>query len=176
MLIIGIAGYAGVGKDTVADLLGYPKVSFATALKNDLAPLIARLGIDPTVREQKEKVRDLYVEYGRTARSINPRFWIDRIRKEIDWTQHAVVIPDVRYWNEVLWIKEQGGCWFWLKRDGVEPRNPEESLSFEAIRLAHRRENIPVPYIQNPKDNPQAAANRIKELLRINDPVRSEAL
>lgn len=157
-VIVGLWGPAGVGKDTVADALGWPKASFASTLKSDLAPIFDRLGIDITNREQKEKVRNLLVAYGATARSIEPAHWIRRMSIP---EALAVTFCDVRYFNEILAILFRGGFVYELRRPGFEPVNDEERRSFQEIDERVRELGVTIPVIEN--TTPEAAATAIKD-------------
>lgn len=128
--LIGLCGYAGAGKDTVADMLvkkGYTKLSFADSLKDAVADIF---GWDRNLLEGKtEKSRkfrekkDTYwsKKFGRkiTPRIILQEFgtnlcrdhlletiWIDSLERKI---KGDTVISDVRFENEFNFIKEHDG-------------------------------------------------------------------
>jgi len=125
-MIIGLSGYAQVGKDTVARILvedhGFTRLAFADIIKNavyTLDPIITlegiRLGhlVDAhgwEIAKQFPEVRRLLQvmgsEVGREL--IDPQVWIEitmhGITKERD-----IVISDVRFKNEAEEIKYQGG-------------------------------------------------------------------
>jgi hypothetical protein len=156
-LIVGLWGPVGVGKDSVADALGWPKASFASTLKSDLAPIFERLGIDITNREQKEKVRGLMVSLGSTARSIEPAHWIRRVTIPAG---PRVVFCDVRYWNEILAVVLRGGVVYELTRPGFEPANGEECRSFAEIREKCAELGVTIPVVEN--TTPKEAAEVIR--------------
>lgn len=145
-LIIGLWGPAGVGKDTVADALGFPKASFAARLKEDLAPIFSNLGIDIRDREQKERVRGLMISLGSTARSIDPYHWIRRVSIP---DAKVVTFCDVRYFNEILALLFRGGVVYELERPGFEPANDEEKRSFAEIRENLTKLGVSIPIIKN---------------------------
>lgn len=128
--LIGLCGYAGAGKDTVADMLvkkGYTKLSFADSLKDAVSDIF---GWDRDLLEGKtEKSRkfrekkDTYwsKKFGRkiTPRLILQEFgtnlcrdhlletiWIDSLERKI---KGDTVISDVRFINEFNFIKERDG-------------------------------------------------------------------
>lgn len=135
-MIIGITGYAGVGKDTLADLLvehqGFEKRSFAEPLKafylligreRDLAH-IELVGMDkakrvlPSIREDLQKI-------GTAAREVfGENFWIDLSMPKADAN---VVFADVRYPNEADAIRKAGGKIIRLKRSKIKPVNQHSS-------------------------------------------------
>lgn len=119
-MIIGIAGRAGAGKDTVADYIiehifkHHSKVSFATPLKNMLMT-----GLDLTwdqVSGNKKEVID--PRYGRTPRHIMQTLGTEWGRNCIHddlWVLIATqakdtrrIYPDVRFENEAKFIREAG--------------------------------------------------------------------
>lgn len=157
-LLIGLWGPVGVGKDSVADALGFPKASFAARLKEDLAPIMANLGVDLSVREQKEKVRGLLISLGATARAIDPNHWIKRVSIP---DSPVVTFSDVRYWNEILSILFRGGVVYELTRPGFEPANDEEKKSFGQIRQNLADLGVSIPVIAN--TTPQEAAELIMD-------------
>lgn len=170
-LIVGLWGPAGVGKDTVADVLGFPKASFAATLKSDLAPIFERLGIDISVREQKERVRPLMIALGATARSIEPAHWIRRVTIP---EAPAVSFTDVRYFNEILAVLFRGGVVYELVRPGFEPANDEERRSFAEIREKVKELGVSIPVVQN--TTPQEAAGVILKDLRRRSVVIAQGL
>lgn len=157
-LLIGLWGPVGVGKDSVADALGFPKASFAARLKQYLAPIMEDLGVDLAVREQKEKVRDLLVSLGATARRVDDNFWI---KKVVIPNAPVVTFCDVRYWNEILSILFRGGVVYELTRPGFEPANDEEKRSFGQIRQNLADLGVSVPVILN--TTPREACERIMD-------------
>lgn len=145
--IIGFCGYARVGKNTAAEelkkllvkrshLLGY-----ADPLKADLAACVEwfkNIGIDTTTDAFKEKFRPMYVLWSRIAKEItgDETVWVNRRQSEIDYIKYCDKIPfltDVRYWYEIESILAQGGMVFFIRRNGVGPKNEEEENSFHLI-------------------------------------------
>jgi hypothetical protein len=131
--IIGLAGPARVGKDTIAaNMPGWTRRAFADELKADLAPLAKRLSLDMANPEHKELLRPLMVEYGRLARKVDPDYWLKRLKLT---GADRIVITDVRYANEVRFIQQQGGNVYLVRRDGYTPANDEERNSLAEIAL-----------------------------------------
>lgn len=160
-VIVGLWGPAGVGKDTVADCLGWPKASFAAALKESCRPKFEKLGLDITKREDKEKGRHILVDEGAGKRKVDPLYWVKRLKRP-DYPKFT--IADVRYLNEINYVTIQGGVVYELVRPGFEPANAEENRSFKEIRDYCRDMGITIPVIHN--STPQLAANLIREDLR----------
>lgn len=138
-MIVGLCGYAGVGKDTAAlNMEGWKRVAFADALKTDLAGVLLTLGVnvftsDPAV---KEKIRPLLGAWGAVARSFDQAHWIKRLTDNIP--SGNVVVTDVRYQNEVAALIACDALVIRIIRPGTGPANPEETTSFGQIDRAYR--------------------------------------
>lgn len=154
-MIIGLAGYARSGKDTVGNHLvekhGFKRIAFADALKkmaytlNPLVPAvpenpaaIVTMRLQPLVNEvgwdnaksNSEVRRILQVlgtECGRDI--IGPNIWVSIVVRAITENggiKDNWVITDCRFENETWWVKETGKLW-WIDRDGVGPLNAHAS-------------------------------------------------
>lgn len=116
-----LSGYAGVGKDTVADYLvkehGYTKVSFASYLKNycskeyDL-PLFyfedRELKERPLSTHSNLSPRDILIKEGKTKREIDNNFFVNKLIYNVTPWDNKYVISDFRYLNEYKIFKD----WF----------------------------------------------------------------
>ncbi len=130
-MIIGLAGPAGSGKDTVADYLvaqhGFTKLSFAGPLK---AMLKAGGFPEPADRALKEAIIDgfdfswreaaqkLGTEFGR---GLDPDIWVKVVERGLVARDHdntgRWVISDVRFENEGTMIRKRGGAvWHLMNR------------------------------------------------------------
>lgn len=147
--LIGIAGWARSGKDTIADYLvnnnGYQKFSFSTPMKTAMEKL------NPTIRilttNQDLPLKDAVDYFGwEELKTISPdiRPLLQRFGTEVGremfgedfWVNYALssipdgtkaVIADVRFPNEANAIKKLGGKVFKVVRDGVGPANDHAS-------------------------------------------------
>ena len=156
-MIIGLCGYARVGKDTAAQHMpDFTRFAFADPLKHDVYEMIVCSGLvktdgtDIDMENDKEQLRGLLVEWGRTARKFNLNFWIDRTMKQVRahlsaYPNSNVVITDVRYINEIHAIQCLGGYVIGIKREGYGPANEEEQLSFQMIEKLYPE----IPFINN---------------------------
>jgi len=141
--IIGIAGHAGAGKDTVAEYLtqkyGVAHHSFAANLKaacaaafnlpvfffneepmksqDDHKWLVSPRKIAQFVGTElfRDSISKLcpHLEYG---------FWVESLRDKLDAliTASVVSISDVRFQDEANWIMNSGGILIRLTRDGAD--------------------------------------------------------
>ena len=144
MKIIGLGHYSRVGKDTTADALvsalcnrwiPSKKRSFATSLKDVAHQLYGHLGLQRGWfydQEHNAHLRDvklpkvqktpvqIWVELGMAGRNIYGNTWIDlTLRDDCE----VLVIPDVRFQNEVDAIKALGGKVVKVVRPGITPRD-----------------------------------------------------
>ena len=145
-MIIGVCGFIGSGKDTVADYLQnfheFRRESFASTLKDAVA---AVFGWDRTMlegrtkeaREWREQV-DPWWAQRLNMPELTPRLmlqlwgtevcrkgfhddiWIASLENKLRTSKDHVVISDCRFPNEIKAIKAQGGKILWVQR-GVIP-------------------------------------------------------
>ena len=145
--LIGLAGYAGSGKDTVADILvrcgsnGFP--ARRLALADPLREMVSlfRGPIERLRVEQPHLYRQDMQALGAYCRAnFGSHFWIDALAKRYRAVRGrvpgvVVVISDVRYTNELEWIREQGGQLWWVQRDTTKQLNNHESeLAYDTLR------------------------------------------
>lgn len=138
-MLIGLLGYARVGKDTMASaMMNFTQMSFAAPLKKEVQKMLKASKLDPdvdfSIDSYKVKYRPMLVAWGAIKRAEDPDYWI----KLLSISQNSVntsdiVITDVRYKNEIDWIKSLGGKVILVARPGYGPANDEEKKSFGEI-------------------------------------------
>ena len=123
--LIGIAGVAGSGKNTFAEIIkkvfesnGFEVncLSFAKKLKEEVAEVSKSMyGIDTTncTREEKNLIRPLLLAHGAIMREkTKGQYWIDGI-KDLVSNDKINIITDVRFCeyecDEVDWIQSNNG-------------------------------------------------------------------
>lgn len=145
-MIIGVCGFIGSGKDTIADYLtnfhGFRRESFANSLKDAVAYVF---GWDRTLlegrtkqgREWREQVDPWWAErlnmpeltprwvlqYWGTEvcrKAFHDDIWIASLENKLRNSTDDIVISDCRFPNEIKSIKESGGIVIRVKR-GDDP-------------------------------------------------------
>jgi dephospho-CoA kinase len=120
--LIGIAGRARSGKDTVADMLVTMRGGYRYSFADPIRSMLRGIGIDmndPEWIANKEKpipglgrsprylMQTLGTEWGRQL--VNEDIW--KIIAEINLLQtgSGMIISDVRFDNETAWVRSMGG-------------------------------------------------------------------
>lgn len=121
VIMVGYMGKMGVGKSTIADLVSAQvnltgltvniTMAFADALKSDLQKL------DVNTLNKTNHLRTLMQAYGSYRRNEDGYYWIKRhnddLKKSVSLLKYAgkilIHIPDVRFHNEVEYIKGNNG-------------------------------------------------------------------
>jgi hypothetical protein len=149
---IGLSGAAGVGKDTLCQVIldlfkECPAKRYSVAgdfIKNDLDQLLQKtIGISAftTNAEEKTNIRPLLVEYGRLMRNqTKGRYFIEKLENDINFGHQCIpIITDIRYAeyerDELFWLKnEKNGLLVFLDREGIEPANEFEEKNNILLR------------------------------------------
>lgn len=163
-LLVGVAGKAGAGKDTVSqflcDLFRFQSFAFAEPLKKALQAMLD-LGDEHVNGELKEcelpllgvsprrLMQTLGTEWGRDT--VRQDFWLKVMERR--YVEHRrlcwrlqmnclVAVSDVRFNNEADWVRSQGGLVLHVDRDDVRAVSPhvsEAGVSFhrDDIRISN---------------------------------------
>jgi hypothetical protein len=134
-MIIGVCGFIGSGKDTIADYLvnvhGFRRESFANTLKDAVAAVfgwdrVMLEGRTKEAREWREQVDPWWAErldmpnltprwvlqYWGTEvcrRGFHDDIWIASVENKLRRSKDDIVISDCRFPNEIASIKQAGG-------------------------------------------------------------------
>jgi hypothetical protein len=156
-MIIGVTGFIGSGKDTVANYLttfhGFKKLSFAGSLKDAVANVFGwdrdmLEGTTKSSREWRETVDTWWAERLNIPH-LTPRWvlqywgtevcrngfhndiWVASIQNKLRQSKDDIVITDCRFANEVLAIKDVGGITVRVER-GPRPDWYDVAKAFNA--------------------------------------------
>jgi hypothetical protein len=146
-LIIGLTGYAGAGKDTVAMMMGQEAaqrewgVAKGFAFAEPIRRMLRALGVPQeymTQRELKEiPVPGFGYSYRQLAQTLGTE-WAREHHGEDFWTKATAVevanaecdyalITDVRFPNEAAWVRSMSGKIVRITRPDVARVNPHAS-------------------------------------------------
>ena len=156
-MIIGICGFIGSGKDTIADYLvnfnGFRRESFANSLKDAVSYVFnwdrtMLEGRTKEAREWREQVDPWWAErlnmpnltprwilqYWGTEvcrRAFHDDIWIASLENKLRNSKDDIVISDCRFPNEIKSIKDAGGIVIRVVR-GAEPEWYKDAADMNA--------------------------------------------
>ena len=142
IVVIGLVGHKGTGKDTVAQYLvekyGFKQFSFASILKDVLSIVFgwSREMLEGTTKESREwrevvdpfwkcSPREALQKVGTDCfrNIIDPDIWVKSVQKQILTGKYErVVISDCRFINEINLIHELKGTLIWVQRINDESK------------------------------------------------------
>ncbi len=158
-MIIGVVGFIGSGKGTVADILvqkhNFTKLSFADTVKDATAAIFGwprhllegETAESRSWREEKDEwwsektgkhitprnmLQLMGTEVGRDM--IDPNIWVYSLERRLELYPN-VVIADVRFPNEIKFIQDKGGFVIRVKR------GPDPEWYDTAIRANDRKQD-----------------------------------
>ena len=143
--VIGFVGFIGSGKGTAGDILcerGYIKESFAKGVKDVAAQMFGwkrhllegdteesrqfRENPDPFWSDRfgrpftpREALQKMGTEVGRDV--FHQDFWILQMENRLRFHDDPIVVTDVRFPNEIEWIRKVGGKVFEIQRGSTPP-------------------------------------------------------
>lgn len=153
-MILGVTGFIGSGKDTVADYLctfhGFKRVSFAASLKDAVSSVFGwdrelLEGSTKSSREWREQKDEWWSN--RLQMEVTPRWvlqywgtdvlrnhfhtdiWVASVENKLRQSKDNIVITDCRFSNEVSAIKNVGGTTMRISR-GPKPEWYDSAVSY----------------------------------------------
>ena len=154
-MIIGVTGFIGSGKDTVANYLttfhGYKRISFAGTLKDSVASVFGwdrdmLEGTTKSSREWREQL-DLWWSKRLGIPELTPRWvlqqwgtevcregfhndiWVASVENQLRKAKDNIVITDCRFTNEIEAIKNAGGITIRVER-GEKPEWYDSAIAY----------------------------------------------
>lgn len=143
-MVIGLTGYKGSGKTTVAQYLedhyGFKRVNFKDGLVDEMKerlPDVLELlrqyngypNVDYLFFHKPDLMRALMQNYGtEVRRKDDENYWVNRWSAAI--FQHSitpVVVDDVRFLNEANAVRSNGGIIIRVERDDIESGGDHQS-------------------------------------------------
>lgn len=144
MAIIGLCGYKGSGKSTVAEYLakehGFKRVNFKDGLvaevKEKFPDVLRQLtkvyygdtpsyvgtksGVEKLFSEKPAAMRALLQNYGtEVRRGDDPNYWVDRWRTTVAQIEGNIVVDDVRFFNEMAVVADHNGVLIRVTRPDI---------------------------------------------------------
>jgi dephospho-CoA kinase len=150
MLLIGVTGKKGSGKDTAADYIslryGYRKIAFADQLKFLSSKYLGWNG-------KKDSYGRALLQFAGTeiARQKSDNIWVDFMRLNLSFLKASLntdkfIISDVRFDNEANFIKEKAsnGLLMEIRRDGedVDAHKSESGISVKPDFIIFNNGNV----------------------------------
>jgi len=157
--VIGLCGYAGCGKDTVAGMVidatngTYRQVAFADGVRafaraldatlvnehgehESYTSILGRHGGYDTAKRRVPSIREYLVKIGHGARTaLSSSVWIDACLPPTKARPESpLVISDCRYYNEARRVLDCGGEVWFIERAGVDAANDTERASIDEVR------------------------------------------
>lgn len=144
--VIGIAGRARSGKDTLADMLLALYGGYRYAFADPIRKMLLAIGIDmsdPYWIDKKEEeipalgrsprylMQTLGTEWGREM--VHPRLWVYLAAQQLFNRGRGMIISDVRFEDEAEWIRQQGGLVIHITRSSAKTVNPHASETGVAV-------------------------------------------
>ena len=122
MKVIGIAGKAGSGKNTVAGILAGKLVDMGHPVVVDaFAVIIKRTARDAGWDGEKTpEARRKLQQIGAHLREKDPDSLIDLLNLRNSDLLHYIIVPDVRMKNEVEYCRQHGVLWHVFDRGGLD--------------------------------------------------------
>lgn len=177
--IIGLMGRRGSGKDTIAKAAqklddSVVRLAFGDGVKHEVAEAIGHSHV--YLEEHKEQLRPLLQAWGTEYRRnlCDPHHWIKSLAKRLNGvdSESIVLITDVRFQNEVDFIREQGGVVVRVVRD----KEKHEPVDFHSSEMNADQIKPDAQFLNN-GPTPEAVTKGVERLIEwALDPTRMDTL
>jgi hypothetical protein len=153
-MILGVTGFIGSGKDTIADYLctfhGFKRISFAGSLKDAVASVFnwdreLLEGTTKSSREFRNQIDSWWAErlqiphltprwvlqhWGTEVfrNCFHPDIWVASVEHKLKSAKDNIVITDCRFRNEIEAIKNAGGVTIRIER-GIRPEWYDDAVA-----------------------------------------------
>src|SRR3990170_6815122 len=158
-MIVGFGGKAGAGKDTLSMFVAmHLYAERVTARRVALADSMKRIAKELGWNGQKDAVGRFALQRFGTElmRTKDQKFWINEWHAE-KWRGwpgghvHVWLVPDVRYINEAVWVRENDGMLVRVTKLGPDPSSSfnwstaNEDVTPSIILSEHMMNRLPKP-------------------------------
>ncbi len=141
-MVIGICGYKGSGKSTVADHLvkehGFTRVNFKDALVAEMKKLLPNtlkslgemysLSVEELFQAKPAVMRALMQEYGtEVRRADDANYWVRQWKETVSGIGKHIVVDDVRFFNELSALTEMDGVLIRIVRSDITSGGEHQS-------------------------------------------------
>jgi hypothetical protein len=163
-MIIGITGERQTGKNTLSEyikssnifVLKHKKIeikSFAAKLKDithEIFPLVQNGDYYETNAQHKELIipeynmspRDIWIKVGQELRAINPNVFVEYLINSIASYNKHYIISDVRFQNEIDYLKKAGALIIKLRRNnGLDKLDSEKQIKNFKVDIEYDNNN-----------------------------------
>lgn len=150
-MIIGIAGKARSGKDTIAKMIVSKVGGKVLKLAEPLKAAASAMTLEPYSKfeygDRSKEIEGLGISYRRllqllgtdVCRAISDDFWVNvlnkRILSETANGQDLFIISDVRFENEADYVRRNGGVVVHVKREQVGQENVPAHISEAGLEI-----------------------------------------
>lgn len=152
MKLLALHGDSGCGKNTIADLMHYPQIAFATPLR---LYVYSKFDYDLTKLGDKEyeaDFADIFCQVSPEFHAIHPGLLMQLSVYDILSTRSSVVVvTDLRRADELLWLETVGATMVHLVRESDRKLQPMDQLLDRSLMQRWENKGDPVQVAANLK-------------------------